>query len=244
MLQLSRPADCLTDLTLDLWTSGELSTLARARAASHMSACERCRRRHEALERERAAFYAAAPSFEAHAAALASGRKGVAPRRLSVVWFGSALTALAALVALALVPVATTRTRHKGGPSLGYFVKRGERVLQGERDTTVHPGDLIRFTYSTQQPRYLAIFGRDSQATSVYYPAGASAARVQAGSAVALDFSVELDDLLGEERVHALFCAHSFELAPLLASLDETGRLPVPNACQQVSLSLRKVPAP
>lgn len=243
MKPLSRPSGCLTDLTLDAWSSGDLDEVSQQRAVSHVATCGRCRQRQEALENTRTAFYTAAPSFEAHQARFAAGRRRQPRPALRMIAFGGALAALGAAAAVALMTMTPPTTRFKGAPSLGYFVKRGERVVPGDHNTVLHAGDLVRFTYSTQQPRYLALFNRDARAASVYYPSGAHAVRVGSGNQVALDFSVELDALLGDEQVHALFCADAFATAPLLQALTDTGQLPVPTSCQKATLTLHKVPA-
>jgi hypothetical protein len=119
-------------------------------------------------------------------------------------------------------------------------VKRQGRVWAADSGTLLEPGDLVRFTYSSEHACYLALFGQDARATQVYFPNGARAAFVRGGAAVPLDFSVELDTTPGEEHVHALFCDSSIELAPLRAALAETGRLAAPEGCKVQTLSLRK----
>jgi hypothetical protein len=193
-----------------------------------VAACERCRERRGLLDADRSQYYTQSPSFAA--------RYGVrAPKKR---WWGVGLAAAVAAAA-ALMLNTGPATRLKGQPALGFFVKRGERVFPGDSSTQVHPGDLIRFTYSSEWPRYLALFNRDSQKAAVYLPP----TRVERGHDVALKFSVELDDTPGDETVHALFCPATFEFAPLLTVLSDTGRLSVPDNCQQSSLTLHKVPA-
>lgn len=236
MMPIQRAEGCLTDLTFDAWSSGELTDQLRERALAHIATCERCRLRQLELEAVREEFYAAAPSFNEHA-----GR--TRPKRSPHVskWVFSA--ALAAAIALMFTPgLRGPGTRQKGGPSLGYFVKRGEQVFEGERDTTLQPGDLIRFTYSSQEPRFLALFGWDSHKASVYFPANSEhAERVQSQMDVGLDFSLELDAAPSDEQVHALFCRSSFELQPLAAALQDTGQLPLPPDCQKLDVTLHKV---
>jgi anti-sigma factor RsiW len=239
MRQLSRPETCLSDLSLDEWASGELDAADRERVTEHLADCARCRGRRDELERERATFYAAAPSWQSHALRAIPKRRAV----LRQVAFAATLAALAALVAVAVVPGREPYTQQKGGPSIGYFVKRDERVLLGDSATRLQPGDLLRFTYSSEQARYLALFSRDSRTASVYFPTGTRAVRVPAGREVALDFSVQLDDAPGDESVHGLFCAESFELEPLRAALAASGQLPVTGACRLHTLTLRKAPA-
>lgn len=240
MRQLSRSEDCLSDLALDEWSNGELDEPERQRVQEHVTQCERCSERHQALERERAAFYAAAPSFERHAEQFVPHRKpGGRSRR--VVMFGAGLAALAALAVIALSPSEPFGTRSKGGtPSIAYFVKRGERVVPGSAGTTLQPGDLLRFTYSAGREYYLALFNLDARAASVYFPSAPRAARVASGDRVPLDFSVELDSATGVEHVYALFCADSFELEPVRAALFASRKLPVPSGCHVDSLTLRK----
>ncbi|HET8935568.1 MAG TPA: zf-HC2 domain-containing protein, partial [Polyangiales bacterium] len=217
--------------TFDAWSSGELDAQLREQAQAHVATCERCRLRHAELEGVRKEFYAAAPSFSAHA-------QRTRPKHVSK-WVFS--LALAAAVALIFTPGVRPGTRQKGGPSLGYFVKRGEQVFEGARDTALQPGDLIRFTFSSHEPRYLALFGWDSHTASVYFPANSEhAERVQSQMDVGLDFSVELDAAQSDEQVHALFCKGSYELRPLVAALQDTGQLPVPPDCQKVNVTLHK----
>jgi hypothetical protein len=225
---MTRPEGCVSDLALDAWSSDELEQPALERAIAHVAVCERCSERRGLLDADRSQYYAQAPSFAARYAERAPRKRW---------WSVGGLVAAAA--AAALLFSNTPATRLKGQPALGYFVKRGERVFPGDSGTEVHPGDLIRFTYSSERPRYLALLNRDSQKATVYLPA----TRVERGHEVALKFSVELDDTPGDESVHALFCPDTFELAPLLTMLDDTGRLSVPDSCQQSSLTLHKVPA-
>lgn len=236
-MRLNEPADCVSDLVLDEWGSGELDPVTRDQTATHVMTCRSCRARHQQLEDQRAEFYAAAPTFESHARRFVPQRAYARRARLRLT--AGALAAIAAAVALALVP-SLRETRLKGGPSLSYFVKRNGQVWSGDAATALQPGDLLRFTYSSERDCYLAVFDRDARSTQVYFPNAASAAFVRAGVAVPLDFSVELDATPGDEHVHALFCDASVELAPLRAALAETGRLPVPAGCRTDALTLRK----
>jgi hypothetical protein len=132
-------------------------------------------------------------------------------------------------------------TRSKGAPHVTWFVKRGEQVQRGRTGETLYPGDSLRFVYSSDAPRFLALFNLDAREASVYYPSTPDALRVRAGNEVALDFSVELDALLGTERVYAMFCEETFRLEPLRAALFETGRLPERAGCRSEMITLRKV---
>jgi hypothetical protein len=240
-MRLSAAEDCVSDLKLDEWSSDELDAAASARVETHVAACPRCRARHAKLNRERTEFYASAPNFETHARLFVPQRKSPPrPRRVrQFALIGAA--AVAAVAGLVLLPE-SVGTRLKGGPSIGYFVKRADRVRKGDAATVLHAGDLVRFTYSTEQARHFAMFNRDARSTTIYYPSNDSSIRVEAGTRVPLEFSVELDDAPGPEHVYGLFCEESFELQPLRAALASTGGLPVPKSCELDTLTLRKEP--
>lgn len=231
---------CVSDLELDEWFSGELDADAEANAAAHFATCVRCAARRSALQREREAFLAAAPSFDAHARLLAGEPHAPRPARTRT-WIGAAVLAAAAAMLIALLPMRDRlATRSKGGPHLGFFVKRGAQVSHGSSGEAVQPGDLVRFTYSSERERYLALFNLDARRASVYFPAGAMAMPVRAGVDVALDFSVELDAELGAEHVYALFCARPFALEPLRAQLQAAQHLDAPPDCEIDSIALVK----
>ena len=92
--------------------------------------------------------------------------------------------ALAAAVLLAVLPKGSEApgTRRKGGERIGFFVKRGEVVTRGQTGEHVRPGDSLRFTYTSSEPRHLAILSLDgAQHASVYFPSGGRAEPLPAG---------------------------------------------------------------
>lgn len=253
---------CASDLRIDEALAGELPGAARAQLDDHLERCAHCRARYDGIAAEREAFLTAAPTFEALAE-----RRAAAPRRARGPWVGgvggvvgaAAGLAVAAVVFLSIRapapphgdalrgseagnPVASA-TRSKGGPRLGLFIKRGARVTPGQSGARVRPGDRVRFTYSSSRPRYFGLLNLDARRASVYYPSGGEAARVAAGSAIPLDFSVELDDTLGSERVFGVFCDAPFALEPLRRALDDKGGLQAPAGCAVDVVELRKEPA-
>jgi hypothetical protein len=235
-----RDGEHVTDLVLDEWLTDELSPEDRARVDAHFTSCERCRDKRTAYEAEHAAFLAQAPTLT----------KPIAPTAARVRWLpkrvmaGAGVLAAAAAVLLALrtapgsEPPGTTRL--KGGPSVSFFIKHGERVTRGVSGATVEPGDALRFTYSSEKAVHLALLGWDGRAASVYFPRGAHALLMEAGRDVALDFSIELDDQLGEEHLHALFCSAAVQLEPLRARLASTRALDVPSNCMVQRIVLHK----
>jgi hypothetical protein len=236
----SRPEGCLTDLKLDAWFAGDLPDVARSAVVEHLAQCAHCRERRDAFASEREQFLALRPEPPV----------GTRPARNAlarVAWIAAGLAATAALLLVAR-PTAVPddqATRRKGGAQLGFFVERAGRAQPGVSGQVVHPGDRIRFTYSSDRALFLAIYGRDaSGAASVYYPAGERAARVAEGYGALLDSAVELDGVLGAESVFALFCPDAFALEPPRAALAVGGSLEPQAACRIETLAWTKEAAP
>jgi hypothetical protein len=78
----------------------------------------------------------------------------------------------------------------------------------------------------------------------VYFPAPDQAARVAAGRDQALDFSLELDGQLGEERLYLVLCPAGYALAPLRDELEKNGELRAPAGCRLERVALRKEARP
>jgi hypothetical protein len=130
--------------------------------------------------------------------------------------------------------------RLKGRSQVGFYIKRGSRVERGVNGGIAYPGDQLRFTYSSEHPAYLAVLGRDARSASVYFPSGDSAVRIEAGRHVPLDFSLELDAQLGEERLYVVLCPAEYGLAPLRAELEASGQLRAAADCFMERIALHK----
>lgn len=233
-----RREQCITDLKFDAWFAGELSAPIRSAIDQHLADCARCQARRAELEGERQAFLRMRPHAPVQTGA-------AAPRRSRFV-LASALLGAAAIVMLVLrsnTPEAAPPVRAKGGPHLGFFVQRGEHAGRGTPGQVVHPGDSIRFVYTSERPVYLAIYARDAAGVvSVYYPAQSEAQRVPAGHDALLDSAVQLDSVLGRETVFGVFCANTFALDARKAALaGGPGLEPAPD-CSIDALSWVKEP--
>jgi putative zinc finger protein len=246
MHKMSTGDGCVSDLALDEWLASELDAEAGAQVERHVAGCARCSARRAERDADRSAFLRAAPSFTALAAKRQTRPQESPPRRARTVplAIGAGALALAAAALLLLrSPVHDDRedTRAKGSVHLGYFLKRGERVTRGRPSDPLHPGDALRFTYTTPRPAYLAVIDVDARSASVYFPSRATeATQVHAGNDVALDFRVDLDDQLGTERIYGVFCARSFVLEPVRTALKADGRLPALPDCEVDVITLRK----
>jgi hypothetical protein len=139
--------------------------------------------------------------------------------------------------------LSSTQTRTKGTPRLGFLVKRGENVSVGQPGARLSAGDLLRFTVSAPEARYVTVLGREqSGAVSVYYPAGANAQRIPAGRETVLDSSVRLDGSVGQERLLGVFCDRAVEVAELRRRVS-AGE-PPPSGCFVDATEVFKEPAP
>jgi hypothetical protein len=241
----TRGAECVSDLQLDARFTGELEPEVAAQMDAHLEGCERCRVRMARLERARSAFLAPGPVFERPGPRRPSpsGLRRLRPRWLMPLSAGAALAAALALAFLPPRESGEPALRSKGGERIGLFIKRGALVRRGASGAHVQPGDQLRFTYSTDVDRYLAIVSIDGAGKrSLYFPDGARAARVERADDQPLSSSIVLDDVLGRERVIALFCARPIELAPLLAGSERPWA--VPQSCRAAEPILIKEAAP
>ena len=155
------------------------------------------------------------------------------------------LAACAAVGFIALRPAVhapvASDTGSKGEPRLGFFVKRGDIVTRGDRGTAVFAGDALRFEYSIDRPYYLAIYSADARGVSVYFPNSQLAHQLTLGQDVGLDFSVELDQTVGRERLIGVFCPEPFAVERVQSALTSSSSFPDALAsCQRVELELNK----
>jgi hypothetical protein len=259
-MQLDERSACATDLVFDQWFGGEHTKERVSQLQAHLQTCTRCRLRGELIERERVAFLTKAPTMAANASIVRQAAARRAPARASFArssWYSVAALAGLTLIAVVVGVLPAVRSRmpepdgerRKGGFQVGFFVKRGGEVRRGASGEVVYPGDLLRFTYSSEHPMYLALLGRDAHDASVYFPLSgpgpaAEAARVAPGSEQALDFSLELDAQLGTERLFAVSCPTPFALRPLQQALLHAGELKPGADCRVEQIALQKQAPP
>lgn len=220
---------CISDLVFDEWHAAELDAPGIQRAAQHLASCARCQGRQRALQADAHAFLAAHPKPPS---------RGFAVRRFGVALTGLAVAAGAFLVLRASEPIGE---RSKGGPTLGFFVSRDERVFPGATGERLHPGDRLRFVASSNGPRQLAVLSRDAHGVaSVYYPAAPRSRALETEQPTPLEAAVELDGTLGKETLYGVFCANEFEVEPLRAALERSGQLPALPGCSIDVLEILK----
>lgn len=233
----ARPEGCITDMSFDAWFADDLMASSRLELEQHLAGCVRCAERSSQLEQQRTRVVLAPLSLPAPTTQAKVKRLPVAVKS------AAAAVALAAAALLAFLPAGRKATvAHKGSERLGFFVKRGELVTRGVSGQRVAPGDLLRFTYSTPEPSYLTILSLDGAGqASVYFPDSDRALKLPARQDGALPTAVELDSVLGQERVIALFCDAAVDTESLRQQLQQQGpAFTPPLACRQRSLTLRK----
>lgn len=177
------------------------------------------------------------------------GRRAPVPfvRRRAVTRLVSLGGALAAVLTLIVwLKPGRDLVRAKGGLQLGFYVKHDEKVRRGAEHEVVAPGDALRFTYTAQEPRFLAILSVDPTArVSVYYPAPAlgepAAAPEAPGRDVALPLSTVLDGTTGKETIYGVFCEGPVDVGRLeLALLQHPAKLDAPKGCSVVTVPIEK----
>ncbi len=182
---------CLSEYALDRLVAGE----PRQGSAEHVVGCDPCAARLAERRGERDRFRAEAPPLPPR------------PARRSRWWLAGPVVVVAA--AAAAVLVAGVRgsetedgTRLKGG-RVQVFVRHDGRVRPAANGEVVAAGDRVQLTVTLAEPRHVAVLGVDGTGRTTLYR---ETAPLPAGAAVPLEFSIELDDTPGEERLHVFFC--------------------------------------
>ncbi len=229
LLEDARWQACLSAFRLDRFRLQELTAEDAAEVRAHLAGCAQCR----AAEAQLAS---AEDDFRALAAPLRRR-----PRAGRAVAFSVAAVALAATCLLALNPGGV---RSKGAPtSIGMYVQHGQAVRRALPGEAVLPGDVVRFVYSSREPRSLAILSLDGAGVaSVYFPDGPQTVDVPAAEEAPLPLGTRLDGVLGEEQVVALFCQRTRALEPVRQALQAAhGALPEVPGCSLATFHFTKL---
>ena len=152
---------------------------------------------------------------------------GFAPRRrrLALFWrrlFPALLApALAAAALLFYFHPAKPTITAKGGPRLSIFARRADRVFGVRDGGTLRAGDRLRFVVSGAGHPFVLIASVDGAGrASIYYPPRSDASASLAKGSNELPGSVELDDVLGSERLYAVFSDSPMRAADVLRALS------------------------
>ncbi len=221
---------CPSDLKLDRYVLGETEADQSAELARHLLDCSSCRTRLSARETAEDRLKQRYSSFEK--LDLMMSRAGHSPRRAPVRFWALISGGLAAAAGLVLwwggvggetVLRTDQGFRTKGGLTLSYHVKRGDRVFEAGVDERLQPGDAIQFSVHAAGSGYLAILSLDGAKTAtVYYPQASHAEAFTPGRH-SLALSTVLDQTLGHERVWAVMCEQPFDVGILRTELEQRG---------------------
>ena len=231
MPALEAHGDCVSNLELDRHFADELSEDERRTVEAHLESCVRCALRRDVMLADRQTFLRRVPTLDA----LRARRS----RKLAAVG-GALLMAAAALLLVFLPHDAVPGFRSKGGPHLGAYLKRGDKLTRAQDGDHVQPGDWLRLTYSSSTERYFAVLHRDARNANIYFPSSERAVVIAPGRDVALAFGIRLDSEPGEEQLFGLFCDEAVTLEPLRAALQANAQLPKLAHCQVDTLTLFK----
>ncbi|MBX2804309.1 MAG: DUF4384 domain-containing protein [Myxococcales bacterium] len=193
----------LTDLGVEGLALDALSLPARIRAQRHLSTCDLCRQRAEALGIE-------------------------APRQRRRTWLPAALgatsLAAAALAWIGLQPPADPAFAPKGADTpLEIWVHDGVQpaLLVGEQP--VQPGERLGFRLDLDEAGHAMILAIDAQGDwAVVFPGeGDRAQWVEARDEQLLPVAVRLDDSEGAEWFHSVVCDDPFDVGDALRHIDD-----------------------
>lgn len=228
----SRPLGCPSDFVLDKLLAGDLAVSAAQTAREHIASCERCKNRLLELQRVEV------PALEGSNAG--QRRPIVATSKTRRGWRFAVACGAAALIPLfLLVRMKSERrdpleegVRTKGTTALGVIVQRAsgatERLSPGG---TLFPGDTLRFEVASSQPGFVAVVSVDQAgAATLYSPFQGEMHRLSTSTPVLLPDAVVADDVLGAERLIAVFCRERQPLEEVhsaaAAALSRSGKAP------------------
>jgi len=254
----------LTELDANRILTGELPKDAAERA--HLSDCDQCQDYLERLEREDANF-PAPPTFAELDAKFKSASPRTLPSAAPSRWSRARqLTAVvAAAVAVGFValftsgpepvdpvdPIEVDGVRAKSSYDLVVFIHDGSGARIARSHEEVFPGDRVGFKIAPAPDGHVMIVGID-QTGDIYmgYPQdtqGHSRRFFSGEQEVDIDQALELDDVLGRERLVMLICDEPFEFDDVAYSIeqveDSVGVDVLPGllgGCVQRELSLQK----
>jgi hypothetical protein len=115
----------------------------------------------------------------------------------------------------------------KGGASFQVYALRGEAVFPVRADTRLAPGDRIRFVVDPGNARYLLVASVDGAGkVSVYYPPSGDRSGYVVPGRSELEGSIELDQVLGPERLLAYFSDDPLPSTEVVESLARGAEAP------------------
>ncbi len=205
----------IPEALLERYLAGDLQGEALTKVERALADSPSERARLEALRADSAAFLIKHPPGPI--AAKLEGSK-TSWRR----WFMPIFAAVAALFLVTVFfPRADDEVTVKGAIALSAFRQGADgAVHELQPGEVVRPGDRLRFSVKASEDGFLAVLSRDGAGhPSVYFPFGGATAAPHRAAQPLLAEAVQLDAVLGPERVWAIFGKTSFELEPLVVQV-------------------------
>jgi hypothetical protein len=237
----------LSSETIDLLLMAALTGDKESSARAHIDGCELCKKRWAELNEDKARFEQyvfprTVGKLEERLNNPSFGERFSLNWRTLVPIFGSVLAASLA-VSVYLGGRDRTKTEDdvyigvKGGASLEVVAARPDNAQFTVRPgTVVHPKDKLRFVVNTAGAKYVMVASRDGAGTfSVYYPFGAQQSGEVTPGHVELPKAVELDDVVGTERLVAVFSEEPVEANAVKAALEQNPQDPKVEKAKVVS---------
>jgi hypothetical protein len=217
---MTKPSSCPSEFALERWRFGELAASEEERQlVTHVASCPTCRARQAELAASEQ------PRLDTEQIWVRSSGPPVRkPWWSARRWQGAVLAAAAVALLIFLPRPKTPDTLTKGAAwQLAVIAKaRDGRVLRVDPGASLSPGDQLRFEVATSWPRGdVALVMLDSAGkVTQLAPAGEGAVSVAGGKRTLLDEAVELDGVLGPERIVLVGCKHPIHAAEVMASAE------------------------
>lgn len=137
---------------------------------------------------------------------------------------------------IAKAPDDVTRIKGEYSPrmfSMSFLKKGKDNVIRyGISDDTVTPGEVIQISYTSSNEGYLMILGvlQDSEGnthTEIYFPdiekaeyENVYSEKISSGKNINIPYGLELDDILGDEKIIGIFSHEMFEFEDIADVLE------------------------
>jgi hypothetical protein len=211
---------CPSEFALERWRFGELAASPdEARIVEHVAECSACRARQAELASQ------PQPPLDTEAIwSRALGAKSPRPtsrRWRPRVWQGVALATAALSVSFLVARRPAPDVLAKGSWQLGVIAKgRDGKVVRVDPGAALSPGDRLRFEVATSWPKAdIALVMLDGAGkVSRLAPTADRSLSIAGGKRVLLDDAVELDGMLGPERIVLVGCNRPLEVSEVVTS--------------------------
>jgi hypothetical protein len=214
------PREHVSSLDLDRLEMGALEPEATRRARAHLMACHVCREQHRELVAARSEF--SERVFDRSIERVLSRSEAALPKSRRRLWFALPLAAAAALSLLLFRPQLFLGddsrpgvVQPKGHERFVLMARHNGKVFAvSEEERTLAPGDELRFVVPDVDPHnpYLLVASIDAAGkANVYFPPKGERSQYLGQGRWESPGAVTLDEVLGPERVFALFSKEPLE---------------------------------